>query len=371
MERTGFADHVSQHRTGSPRNPWARVALATELLAVGDADAAQAQLERLSLQERVPPELLARLRRETAIRKSPDERVGLVNAPPDYLALPHERALHGFRRLNAVTHVVPRFPRGMPLPAIHGAGNDTDFLLDASTCRAAASGLRARRVHAVISNATVEEAQRLVARLAGQMGRRPLSATIFLAAGDGEFRPLPQVPVDVVRRPMLDPLAAAQLGALAERGDDILLFLEGGVELDDSVVARAAFLGDTTDNLVQVLRGATRSDALRTCFSRVAAEDLRKDPMPYAHIDGFNFAVPARLLRRAGRLESRFGTSGLAARELGYRFHLSGGYFHALPVPRSPDPATARRRRATPRCSTHSARAPAFRGREKRSSARA
>jgi glycosyltransferase involved in cell wall biosynthesis len=307
-----------------------------ELLASGHADAAEEQIEELSLDDRLPPELLARLRRETAARQSPGERAEAVNTPSDYLALPHARVLHGFRRLNAATDPIPRYPRGMPLPPIPGMGNDTDFLLDASTGRAMSAAAGSRRVHAIISNATVAEAQRLVDRLAAQMASRPLGATIFLPTASGEIRPSPHVTVEIIPRMLLEPSAVAHLAALAQRGDDNLLFLEGGVELDDSFIARALFLAETTDNLLQVLRVATQRDALRTCFSPSAAEDLRKDPRPYERINGFNFVVPARLLRRVGHLESRFETSGYAARELGYRAHLLGGYFRALPVPALP-----------------------------------
>jgi glycosyltransferase involved in cell wall biosynthesis len=301
-----------------------------------NADAAGEQIERLSLGGTVPPELLARLGRETALL-SPGGRAGSVNTPSDYLALQHARALHGFRRLIPAIDPVPRYPRGMPLPPIPGLGSDTDFLVDAATGLMATAEAVSRRMHAIISKATPDEAQRLLDCLAAQTGGRPLSATVFLSAA-GEVRPPLNVTVETVRGDLPRPTAAARLAALAERDDDILLFLEGGVELDVSFLARAAFLGGATDNLVQVLRAATNRDELRTCFSRDVAEDLRKHPTPYDRIDGFNFVVPARLLRRVGRLETRFGTSGLAARELGYRLHLFGGYFHALLVPTLPGP---------------------------------
>lgn len=315
----------------NPRNVWSRLNLFLDTVRSGDFQVAQDILEGLAFHPGISTEELLPYRILLEAHM-PAGFVRKLNKPNDYLEIKRTTGLllPLFRRFKANTgrKIPSEFPRGMPLPPFVGADNDCRFLLSAAAFLAERFQTSTYRVHVVWAPSEGANVARLAERIASQEFDGLIELTIF---GRQKSKTPAGERIRFVEGGILSPEASACLGDVVA-GTDLVIFLSGDPDLDRGFVARAAYLARASDTVVQPLLPPADAGAHSTAYS-INAKSNFESQYPFREILGLNLAVPARLLHNIDILNTRFGSTYEAARELAFRLYNSGAYFFPVRVP--------------------------------------
>ena len=320
--------HLSEQFTTRPRNAWTKLRAVLDLIDHGDLDMAERVLSGLTYHPNLTDEILAiyagHLQRAQASADLPRK----INLPSDYLANKAGKLLPPLRRLPSERAVPKPYPPHMILPDFVGSRNDATFL-DEAAAALSPRGYTARiRVHVVYTPTSADQTEQMITGLDRQDFDGPLDITVFAGIGASDARrELRQGGTcQILGKNILSDEGGELVRQIAEKCD-LVLFLNGMVEMDDLALLRLAYRAGVTDTLVQPLIDFAPKGVMGTAFVAPKREQRFSGRYPFRDTIGLNMAVPAALLRHVGPPEIRFADTAHAGRELAFRLYNVGAYF--------------------------------------------
>lgn len=318
-----------------PRNAWGQIAEALRLGGLGEATAARRHLDGIRFHPDIEPGLYEMFRHHVEARIPPEHRRPKVDMPADFTANPTGLLRVPFRAVEADRYVPRPYPPDLALPELAGQGNDFHFLHAAAAGLAPLAQDANTRIHVFCDAQDTSHAERLLAQLDRQQSGAPVKVTLFSgsrsASLDTALAASPHE-VDLLEAPLLSPRASRYVAEATPQAD-LFLFLSGEVTLDPGALARAAHLGQVSDNVVQPLLQMPEM-RLPTPYAIKSSPHPFGHDLPYRHVNGLNLMVPRALLQRAGGPDTNFTSATHAAREMAFRVFNLGAYFSPLLVPR-------------------------------------
>lgn len=340
-----------------PRNHWARLREVLALVQAGRLYDAEARLEGLRYHPELSDEIRALYARQIARARTEARRGPRLNLPSDYSAITDPRLLKPLRRLH-VQQAPPRpYPWGMALPEFSGAGNDYRFLTDAASALAGPRHNGIRCLH-VLWTPGPEGAAALPALLAALQGsglQARVDLSLFGASGAGFPQPAAGLSgadlaataqsggilsggtlpgggeIRLHPTGLRSPEGLAEIARLSEESD-LLIFLSGRPDPGPGFLPRLLHLAQISDRVVQPLCSQSGGAEFSSLLHDAGLKRRFSSRYPFREIEGFNLAIPARLMREVGLPDPRFEGDHLAAQEFGYRCHVQGAWFAPLPV---------------------------------------